>query len=115
MVSFKYGLNQDLVELQASNWNGLERVFVNGEMVSKKLNFRRRSEHKIQLNNGLPCSFKLLICPQTDQLVCRIYKQNQLVASLKQGKRNLMQSQKYFYNSLLVSAGMATALLYWLA
>ncbi|WP_299794220.1 hypothetical protein [uncultured Shewanella sp.] len=98
MVTFKYDLNQDVVELQASNWCGLERVFINGKMVSRKLNFSQNSEHRIRLTNGNPCRFQLLIDPITEQMVCRIYKRNNLVTSIKQGKENLLQSRKLLQN-----------------
>ncbi len=58
-------------------------------MVSKKLNFSKNSEHHFQLDNGTSCKFQLLIDPSTEQLVCRIFKKNNLVTSLKQGKDNL--------------------------
>lgn len=98
MVTFKYDLNQDVVELQASNWCGLEQVFINGKMVSRKLNFSQNSEHKIKLNDGNPCRFQLLIDPTSEQMVCRIYKKNNLVTSIKQGKENLLQSRKLLQN-----------------
>ena len=101
MVSFKYDLNQDSIELQASNWSGLERVFVNGQMVSSKLNFGQNSIHSVKLKDGNPCRFQLLIDPQTDELTCRIYKRNQLIASLKQGKENLLSSQRFLQHGLL--------------
>ncbi|QLE85835.1 MULTISPECIES: hypothetical protein [Shewanella] len=110
MVSFKYDLNQDFIELQASNWNGLERVFVNGKMVSKKLNFSKNSEHHFQLDNGTSCKFQLLIDPSTEQLVCRIFKKNNLVTSLKQGKDNLLASQHAMQGMVLFSSIAALAL-----
>lgn len=102
MIHFKYDITPDVVELQASNWSGLERVFVNGQMVSHKLNFKPQSEHTIQLKDGAPCKFKLLIDPQTDELMCRIYKQNKLVASLKQGKENVLVSRRYWQHIVIV-------------
>ncbi|MFV0594300.1 hypothetical protein [Shewanella sp.] len=107
MVSFKYELNQDSVELQASDWFGIERVFVNGQMVSRKLNFGPNSVHKIQLKDGEDCSFKLFIDPQTDELTCRIYKHNQLITSLKQGKNSLIQGQKMLQQGLLLGSSLA--------
>ncbi|WP_394202098.1 hypothetical protein [Shewanella waksmanii] len=104
MVSFKYDLNQDFIELQASNWSGLERVFVNGKMVSKKLNFSKNSEHHFQLENGTSCKFQLLIDPNTEQLICRVFKKNNLVTSLKQGKDNLLASQHAMQGMILVSS-----------
>jgi len=101
MVTFKYDLNQDVVELQASNWCGLEQVFVNGKMVSRKLNFSQNSEHKIQLHDGNPYRFHLLIDPTSEQMVCRIYKKNNLITSINQGKENLLQSRKLVQNMLV--------------
>lgn len=112
MIRFKYDLNQDVVELQASNWSGLERVFVNGQMVSHKLNFKPQSEHTIQLKDGAPCKFELLIDPQTDELMCRIYKQHRLVASLKQGKENLLTSRRYLQHSVIAVSLLCVFALY---
>ena len=111
MISFKYELNQDSVELQASDWFGIERVFVNGQMVSSKLNFGPNSVHTIQLNDGNQCCFKLFIDPQTDELTCRIYKHNQLITSLKQGKNNLVQYQRLQQGLLFGSTLVLLAIL----
>ncbi|CAM3982105.1 MULTISPECIES: hypothetical protein [Shewanella] len=104
MISFKYHFNQDLVELQASNWIGLEQVFVNGKRVSRKLNFGPKSEHEVKLNSGAPCKFQLLIDPNSEQMICRIYKQNRLITSIKQGKENLMQSRMLLQSVIIVMA-----------
>lgn len=101
MITFKYDLNQDEVELQASNWCGLEQVFINGERVSRKLNFSHNSEHKINLNDGKPCRFQLLIDPTSEEMICRIYKSNSLITSLNQGKENLIQSRKFLQNLVI--------------
>ena len=106
MVSFKYSLNQDSVELQASEWFGLERVFVNGQVVSSKLNFGQNSVHNVNLGDGQPCRFQLLIDPQTDELTCRIYKRNQLITSLKQGKESLVQRQRVMHHGLLLGSSL---------
>ncbi|MCG9711640.1 hypothetical protein L1D32_13220 [Shewanella insulae] len=104
MISFKYHFNQDLVELQASNWIGLEQVFVNGKRVSRKLNFGPKSEHEVQLHSGDPCKFQLFIDPNSEQMICRIYKQNRLITSIKQGKENLMQSRMLLQSVIIVMA-----------
>ncbi|MGL5392002.1 MAG: hypothetical protein ACRDA8_11635 [Shewanella sp.] len=101
MIRFKYALNGNELELQASNWNGLERVLVNGQQVSRKRNFKPQREHSIQRKGGERCKFEVLIDPQTNELMCRIYKQNQLVTSLKQGKDNLLASQRLLQHSTL--------------
>ncbi|QYJ73870.1 MULTISPECIES: hypothetical protein [Shewanella] len=101
MICFKYSLNQDSVELQASDWSGLERVYVNGEMVSSKLNFGGQSEHQVPLKDGNKAKFQLFIDPQTEEVMCRIYKKGQLVASLKQGQENLSRAQNLLWQSLL--------------
>ncbi|GGI90931.1 hypothetical protein GCM10007978_30810 [Shewanella hanedai] len=98
MITFKYDLNQDVVELQASNWCGLEQVYINGKRVSRKLNFGQNSEHNVQLKDGNSCKFQLLIDPSSELMVCRIYKKNNLIASIKQGKENLKQSRKALQN-----------------
>lgn len=94
MVTFKYDLNQDNIELQASNWSGLEQMYINGTHVSSKLNFGQHSEHNLVLNDGKQAKLHLFFDPLTEQLICRIYKQNNLVASLKQGKEELYRSRQ---------------------
>lgn len=110
MITFKYDFNQDEVVLQASNWCGLEQVFVNGERVSRKLNFGQRSEHNVHLKDGKPCRFQLLIDPTSEQLICRIYKSNNLITSINQGKESLSQSRKLLQN-LVVFTTLSSLLL----
>ena len=111
MIRFTYHLNQDDIELQASNWCGLERVIVNGNIVSKKFNFGLQSIHDVILNNGKKCRFQLMIDPQTELLTCRIYKQNQLITILKQGKKQLVQSRWIIEAGLAILGGSMISLL----
>ncbi|GIU12857.1 MULTISPECIES: hypothetical protein [unclassified Shewanella] len=101
MVTFKYDLNQDNIELQASNWSGLEQMYINGKRVSSKLNFGQHSEHNLVLNDGKRAQLRLLLDPATEQLICRIYKQNHLVTSLKQGKKELYRSRQLTQQGIL--------------
>ncbi|MCL1048841.1 hypothetical protein L2755_04255 [Shewanella abyssi] len=101
MVCFKYDLNQENIELQASNWCGLEQAYVDGKRVSRKLNFGHQSEHNVVLKDGKPARLHLLLDPRTEQLICLIYKQNNLVASLKQGKKDLYRSRLITQQSIL--------------
>ena len=101
MVTFRYDLNQDVIDLQASNWCGLEQVFVNGKRVSRKLNFGHNSEHNIQLNDGNPCRFQLLIDPTSEEMICRIYKSNRLITCIHQGKQKLSQSRRTLQNLVI--------------
>lgn len=114
MVCFKYDLNQHIVELKASNWNGFERLFINGRKVSSKFNLGPTSEHKIELTDGIHCRLQLLIDPQTEQLMCRIYKQNKLVASLKQGSKNLLESRRLFSQTTAILGSIALLFIYWI-
>jgi hypothetical protein len=104
MIKFNYLLNQDNFELQASDWCGLEKVMLNGKVVSKKFNFGILSCHDILLNDGHKYQCKLLVDPQTDLLTCRIYNQQNLVTVLKQGKNQLQKSQR------LIEAGLVCIL-----
>lgn len=114
MIKFTYHLNQDNIELQASNWSGLERVFINGKVVSRKFNFGLQSMHDVLLNNGKKCRFQLIVDPQTELVSCRIYKQNQLVTILKQGKKQLQKSQFLIETSFVVLC-IAMLSVYWLS
>lgn len=93
MIRFQYSFCQDNIELLASNWSGVERVLLNGKPVSSKINFGPKSTHHVQLHDGDPCRFQLLIDPQTELLTCQVFKQNTLIASLKQGQRQLNLSR----------------------
>lgn len=88
MINFKYALNQDLLECKTSRWNGLECIFINGQKVSQKRNFKGYSEHLIELSEGSSCKLQLITDPSTETLICRIYRQNQHIISLKQGKND---------------------------
>ena len=101
MPIFKYALNQDYIELQASNWCGLEQMYINGKRASRKLNFGLQSEHSLTLNDGKAAKLQLLLDPKTEQLTCKIYKQNNLVASLKQGKKELYRSRQLTQQGIL--------------
>ncbi|MGB0895108.1 MAG: hypothetical protein ACPGUD_11940 [Parashewanella sp.] len=103
MVRFQYQVDQDTIELQASHWLGLERLLVNGQLVKNHFNFAPLSKHKIKLSNGHFCRLHLLIDPQTQRLVCRIYKKEKLLASLKQGKGNQAQERKKLNAALIIS------------
>lgn len=106
MVIFKYALNQDNIELQASNWSGLEQMFINGKRVSRKLNFGQHSQHDMTLHDGKAATLLLLLEPNTDQLVCHIYKQNNLVASLTQPKK-----EPYLHRQLAQQAILSIGLI----
>ncbi|WP_076537673.1 hypothetical protein [Shewanella sp. UCD-KL21] len=114
MTSFTYQLNQEKIELHASDWSGVERVLVNDKVVSSKINFGQRSTHQIKLQNGNPCMLQLLIDPQTEQLTCRVYKQNELIANLKEGKTKLLSSKIIFEASVLLAC-LASLGLYWMS
>ncbi|MCL1060370.1 hypothetical protein L2729_20610 [Shewanella gelidimarina] len=111
MVCFKYDLNQENIELQASNWCGLEQAYVNGKRVSRKLNFGHQSEHNVMLKDGKPARLHLCLDPMTEQLICRIYKQNNLVASLKQGKKELYRSRLMIQQGILAVGLLAVLVL----
>ncbi len=113
MVCFKYDLNQNNIELKASNWSGFEQLFINGQRVSSKFNLGLTSEHSVKLSNGINCRFQLLIDPQTEQLMCRIYQQNKLVASLKQGSQNLLNSQRLLSQTSLVAGLVLVSFVLW--
>ncbi|MDF0535448.1 hypothetical protein PY479_14335 [Shewanella sp. A32] len=107
MVRFSYDVNQHLVELQASDWTGLEQLCVDGQVVSRKFSFSPQSEHRFQLSNGECCRCQLISDPTCNQTLCRIYRQEQLIASLKHSEAN-----KYLYGyQLLLLAGLSCLLL----
>ncbi|MBB1267797.1 hypothetical protein [Shewanella sp. SR44-3] len=111
MIRFQYDFFPDQVELQASNWSGIERLLLNGKSVSSKINFGANSTHYVELKDGKPCKFRLQLDPQTDQLTCQVFKQNQLIASLKQGKQHLSLSRHNVDLAVLFSCCAILAIL----
>ncbi|MGG7093579.1 hypothetical protein ACN0IJ_08015 [Shewanella indica] len=111
MLRFGYEVEQQKVELQASNWNGFERLFVDGKMVSSKFNLGLKSEHSFELRNGARCRMQLLVDPTTELTICRIYKCNRLLASLKQGKQQPNNSHMQHW---LLLGGLVCVLLVYL-
>jgi hypothetical protein len=93
MIRFQYDFFSDQIELQASNWSGMERLLLNGKPISSKLNFGPNSTHYVKLHDGKPCKLKLQLDPQTNLLTCQVFLQNQLIAILKQGKQHLALSR----------------------
>jgi hypothetical protein len=114
MIRFQYDFFGDNVELQASDWLGLERVLLNGKPVSHKINFGPKSTHYVELKDGLPCRFQLLIDPQTDLLTCQIFKQNQLIASLKQGRSQLSLSRFQLDAGIILACTLLFTMYYWI-
>ncbi|MFQ6371709.1 hypothetical protein [Shewanella sp. YIC-542] len=110
MVRFSYNVAQHLLELQASDWTGMERLYVDGELVSRKFSFSPQSEHRVRLHNGDSCRCQLLYDPNRAQTLCRIYHQGKLLTSLKHTEPSR------FYNGyqLLLLAGLSCLLLAYL-
>ncbi|RLV58389.1 hypothetical protein D5018_17535 [Parashewanella curva] len=102
MVRFQYQIDQDTVELQACNWFGMERLIVNGEQVAKRININNSSSHHFQLSSGKHCRFQMFVDPVSDLLICRIYKNETLLASLKQGRQNRAREHKKLNTALII-------------
>ncbi|QSX32061.1 hypothetical protein JYB87_09670 [Shewanella avicenniae] len=83
MVRFSYDVAHHKVEFCASDWTGLEHLTVNGKTVSRKFNFAPQSEHEFELTNGDNCKLQLLTDANGEQTICRIYRRNELITSLK--------------------------------
>ncbi|QBF84539.1 hypothetical protein EXU30_19100 [Shewanella maritima] len=114
MVTFNYQFNQQDILLKVSNWCGLESVFVNGKLVSRKFNFGVNSTHKIKLSNGSLCKLQLLLDGQSDLLSCRVYKHNELMTTLKQGKQHLSSTKRFMeLSTLTITIGVFALLLGW--
>lgn len=112
MVKFQYGVNQQLIEIKASNWCGLEQIYLDGKCVSRKINFSQQSEHCIQLKNGDPANFQLFLDPTTKALVCRIYDKDHLITSLKQTQHEVIRCKRFIQEFILVAALLCAFLLY---
>ena len=110
-MRFVYQVDQDFIELKASNWIGSEMLFVNGQLIQKRFNFSPSSNHQITLSNGLCCRFQVFIDPTHEQLVCRIYKQNELLARLVQHKSRQTLIHKYINGFLCILSLIALALM----
>ena len=112
MVKFQYDVNQQSIEISASNWCGLEKIYLDGKCVSRKINFTQQSEHSIRLNNGEAANFQLFLDPTTKALNCRIYNQDHLVTCLRQAKSEVVRCRRFIQDFILVSALLCAFLLY---
>ncbi|KFZ38513.1 hypothetical protein HR45_03535 [Shewanella mangrovi] len=83
MVKFSYDVAHHRVEFCASDWTGLEYLTVNGKTVSRKFNLAQQSEHLFELSNGDNCKLQLLTDATGAQTICRIYRRDELITSLK--------------------------------
>ncbi|MGL4473105.1 MAG: hypothetical protein ACRCT7_01375 [Shewanella sp.] len=104
MVYFDYFINQQALKIEASNWCGLERVLLNGKVVSSKFNFTNQSQHNFELLNGQQCSLTLHLDPVSQQLRCRIYKNQHLLTSLVPSAEHLKMSQKQTKQVMVISS-----------
>ncbi len=112
MITFKYQLNQTDIKLMISDWFGLERVFINNKLVSKKFSWSQTSIHKIKLQNGKTCRLQLLLDNQTNLMSCRIYQQNTLITTLKQGKQHLKDNMRFLEFGTLALTFSLVALIF---
>lgn len=110
-MRFQYQVDQDIIELKASNWFGLEEVFLNGQSVIKTYNFSPFSNHKVKLTNGHNCRFQLFVDPTNNQVVCRVYKKEQLLARLTQHKKEQNTINKII-NGVLILIGIGSIALF---
>ncbi|MBR9727816.1 hypothetical protein ACFOD0_02280 [Shewanella intestini] len=107
MITFNYRINHNLIVLKISNWCGLESVFLNGKLVSRKFNFGAFSIHNVALRNGKLCKLQLFIDAKSNLLTCRVYNQEKLMITLKEGKKHLLESKRYLeIGSLLCSLSL---------
>ena len=81
-MRFQYQVDQDIIELKASNWFGIEELFLNGQSIKRVFNFSPSSDHRIKLSNGHNCRFQIFVDPTNNKVVCRVYKKDQLLARL---------------------------------
>ncbi|WP_298772102.1 hypothetical protein [uncultured Shewanella sp.] len=112
MVKFQYDVNQQSIEINASNWCGLEKIYLDGKCVSRKINFTQQSEHNIQLKNGEAANFQLFLDPTTKALNCRIYSRDHLITCLQQTKSEVVRCRRFIQDFILVSALLCAFLLY---
>ncbi|MBM7074270.1 hypothetical protein JQC92_19950 [Shewanella sp. 202IG2-18] len=104
-MRFQYQVDQDIVELKASNWFGMEELFLNGQSVKKVFNFSPSSDHKIKLSNGHNCRFQMFVDPTHNNVVCRVYKKDQLLARLTQNQ-NKQDTVNRIVNCALIAIGL---------
>ncbi|WP_417762516.1 hypothetical protein [Shewanella sp.] len=105
MVKFNYDIAHHKVEFSASEWTGLESLSVNGKTVSRKFNFAPQTEHTFELTNGDNCKLQLLIDMTGSHTICRIYRRDELITSLKHlSRKSGVQLGGYFALLLIASS-----------
>ncbi len=110
-MRFQYQVDQDTVELKASNWFGLEELFLNGQPVKRTYNFSPFSDHSIRLSNGHNCRFQLFVDPSNNEVVCRVYKKDKLLARLTHHKRT-QNTAHNIINGVLIVIGIISLALF---
>ena len=110
IVRFQYQVDQDIVELKASNWFGLEEMFLNGRPIKRTYNFSPISDHSIKLSNGHKCRFQLFVDPTNNQVVCRVYKKGKLLARLTQHQQTQYTTNKFINGALMIIGIISLAL-----
>ncbi|BDM64940.1 hypothetical protein NFHSH190041_23920 [Shewanella sp. NFH-SH190041] len=115
MISFQYQLKDHTIELQASNWAGWEKVLLDGQLVSRKFNMAANSEHNIQVSNAVGYKLKTMIEPDSQLLICRLYREDnntsQYVSSLKQGVNHQRNQQRKLYQAISTGVGVVCLVL----
>ena len=79
-ASFRHGYwfhiedGEDDITVNASSWSGMERVFINDELVSKHRRLTFKSKHQIEHNGA---AYEVALTPQnllTGKYVCEVIK-----------------------------------------
>lgn len=91
MAKFHYDVAHHRVELSVSDWTGLESLSVDGKTVSRKFNLAPQTLHTFELTNGDNCKVQLLTDTTGKHTICRFYRRDELITSLKHFSSNKAQ------------------------
>ncbi|MCL1037563.1 hypothetical protein L2750_10420 [Shewanella submarina] len=117
MISFLHQDRGHTFKLQASNWAGWEKLWVDDKLVSQRFNISGQTEYQVSTESGNDYRLTTLVEPDSQLIICRLYRHHnrdfEHVCSLKQGKNHQQRQARRLYLLSAAAMGSALTLLIW--